>query len=44
MMKRLLLEQREHKVFLKTGGNLDKTTMLSYVEMVEMLKKVGEVV
>jgi hypothetical protein len=42
MMKRLLLGQREHKVFLKNGRNLDKTTMLSYVEMAEMLKKVGE--
>jgi hypothetical protein len=33
MMKRLLLGKIEHKVFLKNGRNLDKATMLLYVEM-----------
>jgi hypothetical protein len=44
MRKQPFLEQREHEVIMKNGRNLDKTTMLPYVEMAEMLKKMGEAV
>ena len=39
MMKQPLWDKERIKYFLKNGGNIDKTTMLPYVEMAEMLRK-----